>query len=297
MSSTGVLAGRRAIVTGASQGLGREIVRQFLQHGADVAICARTPSDIEKTAAELTAEFPQRRVFSRACDVASRADIEVFFGEAVRDLGAIDCLVNNAGVHGPIGPAEDVDADAWEEAIAINLFGLFACCRCAVRHFKTRPASAPRAKIINLSGGGATTPQPGLSAYGASKAAVVRFTETLAEEVRASQIDVNAVAPGALATRLMAELRDAGPERIGVGYHARVEELHAKGGMSLQKAAGLCVYLASTQSDGLTGRLISAAWDPWPFAPDVLAEIAASDIYTLRRIVPKDRDASFGEPA
>jgi NAD(P)-dependent dehydrogenase (short-subunit alcohol dehydrogenase family) len=297
MSSTGALAGRRAIVTGASQGLGREIARQFLQHGADVAICARTAADIEGAATALRAEFPQRRVFARACDVASRPDIEAFFGEALRALEGLDCLVNNAGVHGPIDPCEDVDVDAWEHAIAINLFGLFACCRHAVRHFKMRAATAPRAKIINLSGGGATAPQPGLSAYGASKAAVVRFTETLAEEVRASQIDVNAVAPGALSTRLMTELRVAGPERIGTGYHARVEELHAKGGMSLQKAAELCVYLASSQSDVLTGRLISAAWDPWPFAPDVLAEIAASDIYTLRRIVPNDRGASFGEPA
>jgi NAD(P)-dependent dehydrogenase (short-subunit alcohol dehydrogenase family) len=297
MSSTGALAGRRAIVTGASQGLGRGIARQFLQHGANVAICARTAADIEATAMALTAEFPQRRVFARAIDVASRPDLGAFFGEALHALGGLDCLVNNAGVHGPIGPSEDVDADDWEQAVAINLFASFACCRHAVRHFKTRPASAPRAKIINLSGGGATAPQPGLSAYGASKAAVVRFTETLAEEVRASRIDVNAVAPGALATRLMTELRDAGPERIGAGYHARVEELHAEGGMSLKKASELCVYLASSQSDGLTGRLISAAWDPWPFAPDALAAIAASDIYTLRRIVPKDRGASFEEPA
>lgn len=289
------LSDRRAIVTGASQGLGRAIARQFLDAGADVVLAARTAVDIEAVAAELRAAFPQRRVLACACDVAVAAEVDRLFRLATDTFGTIDCLVNNAGIHGPIGPTEDADWQAWERAIAVNLLGPVIACRHALVHFRTRPASAPRAKIVNLSGGGATAPQPGLSAYAASKAAVVRFTETLAEEVRAHAIDVNAVAPGALATRLMDELRAAGPQRIGTGYHARVEELHAQGGMPLQRAAELCVYLASSDSDGLTGRLISAAWDPWPFAPETVAEIMASDIYTLRRIVPRDRGRAWGE--
>ncbi len=295
MNDINSLVGRRAVVTGASQGLGREIARQFLVAGADVALCARTAGDIEAAAAALRAEFPRRRVVARACDVAVASDIERFYRVVLDDLGAIDCVVNNAGIHGPIGPTDETEWLAWEATIAVNLLGLVAGCRHAVKHFRTRPPSAPRAKIINLSGGGATAAQPGLAAYGASKAAVVRFTETLADEVRALRIDVNAVAPGALATRLMDELRAAGPQRIGVGYHARVEEMHAQGGMPLQRAAGLCVYLASSASDGLSGRLISAAWDPWPFSPEILREIMAGDIYTLRRIVPQDRGRPWGK--
>jgi NAD(P)-dependent dehydrogenase (short-subunit alcohol dehydrogenase family) len=296
MSDINNLSGRRAIITGASQGLGYEIARQFLLADADVALCARTLADIEAAVAALRAEFPQRRIVAHACDVAVPVDIERFFRAALDEFGALDCVVNNAGIHGPIGPTEEADWPAWERAIAVNLLGLVASCRLAAKHFKTRASSAPRAKIINLSGGGATAPQPGLSAYGASKAAVVRVTETLAEELQAFRVDVNAVAPGALATRLMDELSAAGAERIGADYHARIEGLRATGGMPLQRAAELCVYLASSASDGLTGRLISAAWDPWPFAPEVLAEIMAGDIYTLRRIVPRDRGRAWGEP-
>jgi 3-oxoacyl-[acyl-carrier protein] reductase len=120
----------------------------------------------------------------------------------------------------------------------------------------------------------------------------VRFTETLALEVKEFGIDVNSVAPGALATRLTDQLVAAGPQRVGAGLHERMIKLQQEGGTPLHIGASLCVYLASAESDGLTGRLIAAQWDPWPFDAPIKNKIAASDIYTLRRIVPADR----GEP-
>ena len=116
----------------------------------------------------------------------------------------------------------------------------------------------------------------------------MRFTETLAAEVKDFAIDVNAVAPGALATRLMNELHDAGPDKIGADYHNRISRLRDQGGMSMTRAAELCVYLASADSDGLTGRLVSAAWDPWPFTPEKKRELMAGDTYTLRRVTRND---------
>ena len=121
---------------------------------------------------------------------------------------------------------------------------------------------------------------------------MVRFTETLALEVKEFGIDVNAVAPGALATRLTDELVAAGPDRVGAALHERMTKLAKEGGTPLGVGASLCVYLASAESDGLTGRLIAAQWDPWPFADEIKGKIDKSDIYTLRRIVPGDR----GEP-
>ena len=106
-------------------------------------------------------------------------------------------------------------------------------------------------------------------------------------------IDVNAVAPGALATRLTDQLVAAGPERVGAGLHERMTRLQKEGGTPLNIGASLCVYLASAESDGLTGRLIAAQWDPWPFADSIKSKIGASDIYTLRRIVPGDRGESW----
>jgi 3-oxoacyl-[acyl-carrier protein] reductase len=144
-------------------------------------------------------------------------------------------------------------------------------------------------KIVNLSGGGATSPLPRISAYAASKAAVVRFTETLALEAADAHIDVNAVAPGALNTRLLDEVLDAGPERVGQDFYDRAVKQKEKGGAPLSKGAELIAFLLSAASDGITGRLLSAVWDPWSTLPERWPAIANNDVYTLRRIVPKDR--------
>jgi 3-oxoacyl-[acyl-carrier protein] reductase len=184
-----------------------------------------------------------------------------------------------------MGSIETIPWAQWVEAIEINLLGAIYCCRKAVELFRPRGYG----KIINLSGGGATSPLPGLSAYAASKAALVRFTETLALEVKDCGVDVNAIAPGTLNTRLMDQLIAAGPEKVTRALHARMMKAQAEGGTPLQVGADLCVYLASAASDGLTGRLIAAQWDPWPFEAAIKQDIGGSDIYTLRRITPSDR--------
>jgi 3-oxoacyl-[acyl-carrier protein] reductase len=207
------------------------------------------------------------------------------FAAAAKAFGKVDILVNNAGIYGPMGSIDQVDWKEWVDAIAINLTGNVYCARKAVQLFRPQRYG----KIINLSGGGATNPLPGISAYAASKAAIVRFTETLALEVKADGIDVNAVAPGALMTRLTDQLLAAGPDKVGAGLFERMTKLKAQGGTPLAVGADLCVYLASAESDGVTGRLLAAVWDPWPFTDAVKQDIAATDIYTLRRIVPGDR--------
>ena len=171
------------------------------------------------------------------------------------------------------------------KAIEINLFGTVLMCKAFLPHMR----AAKYGKIVNLSGGGATAPMPRISAYAASKAAVVRFTETLAEETRGAGIDVNAVAPGALNTRFMDDLVAAGPDKVGASYYAKMVKTRDAGGTPLDKGAGLSVFLASAASDGITGRLISAVWDDWANLGGRREELAASDIYTLRRITPDDR--------
>jgi NAD(P)-dependent dehydrogenase (short-subunit alcohol dehydrogenase family) len=148
-------------------------------------------------------------------------------------------------------------------------------------------------KIVNLSGGGATAPLPRLSAYAASKAAVVRLTETLAEELRAFRIDVNAIAPGALNTRMLQEVLEAGPVAVGEAFYNKALRQHESGGVPLEEGARLCVYLASGESDGITGKLISAQWDPWDKLHRWKDHISESDVFTLRRIIPEDRGLTF----
>ena len=124
--------------------------------------------------------------------------------------GSAPPMINNAGVVGPSGAIDAIDWEEWVRAIQVNLLGSVLMSRAVLPHFKT----LGRGKIIQLSGGGATNPLPGLSAYATSKAAVIRFVETLAEETRANHIDVNAIAPGALNTRMLDEFLAAGPARI-----------------------------------------------------------------------------------
>ena len=281
-----MLAGRGALVTGGSQGFGLEVARALVHEGADVFICAREGGDLERARAELVAlSSPGQRIGAHVADVAREQDVLELVAAVAELLPRFCVLVNNAGIYGPMGQLADVDWGEWLQAISVNLAGSALTARAAFPHF----LHAGYGKVIQLSGGGATAPLPGLSAYAASKAAVVRLAETLALEWRAHKIDVNAVAPGALNTRLLDEVLAAGPERVGRDFYERSLKQRDTGGVPLQKGAELAVFLASAQSDGITGRLLSAVWDDWANLPARREALARTDVFTLRRIVPEDR--------
>ena len=155
-------------------------------------------------------------------------------------------------------------------------------------------ARAGRGKIINLSGGGATGPRPNFSAYATTKAGLVRFSETAAEETRELGIEINCIAPGAMDTGLTVEILRSGPSGAGQKEYESALKVRERGPAALGRAADLCVFLASSASDGITGKLISAVWDPWETLPKFLSDLRETDIYTLRRIVPKDRGRDWG---
>ena len=286
------LEGRTALVTGASQGLGLAIARAFVEAGAGVMICARDGELLEKARAELAGlASSDQTVVARAADVSQPEEVDELVLAALEAFPQLHILVNNAGVYGPMGLVEDVDWMAWVRAIEINVFGSILMCRAVLPHFKAHRYG----KIIQLSGGGATNPLPRLSAYAASKAAIVRFAESLALEVKGDGIDVNAIAPGALNTRMMDELIAAGPEVVGQAFFERMKRIADEGGTPLADGAGLAVFLASAASDGITAKLLSAVWDPWPRLPDHRADLDRTDIYTLRRVTPSDRGLDWGD--
>ena len=283
---TPVLEGRVAIITGANQGLGRAIARSYAEAGANLVLCARDEDLLQDARAEIQASARVgQKVVAVAADVSRDVDVSRVVQDALNNFSRVHILVNNAGVYGPKGAIEDINWDEWVNAIRINLLGSVLLCRALVPHFKAQLYG----KIIQLSGGGATAPLPLFSAYAASKAAIVRFVETLAEEARSCKIDVNAIAPGALNTRLLDEVLEAGPQRVGQQFYDRALRQKAEGGTPLEKGAELAVFLGSAASDGVTGKLISAVWDNWREFPLRRSELALSDVYTLRRIVPKDR--------
>ena len=287
-----VLAGRTALITGGSQGLGLEIARSYLRAGAvGVCICGRDGPALEHAAAELRAlSGDGQQVLALVADVSRPQDVERLASAVLARFGELTILVNNAGVYGPKATIGQADWAEWVRAIEINLFGSVLPARALVAHF----AELGYGKIVQLSGGGATGPLAGLSAYAASKAAVVRFAETLAVELREHHVDVNAIAPGALNTRMLDEVLAAGPAPVGQAFYERAVEQQRSGGVPLQRGAELAVFLGSAASDGITGKLLSAVWDPWRELPVHRADLD-SDVYTLRRIVPSDRGFAWGE--
>ena len=286
-----LLENKIAIITGANQGLGFEIAKKYLEAGASVSICARNGALLEQAKKQLQSILrPGQEILALSADVSKIDDVKSVVEATIEKFGHIDILVNNAGVYGPKGAIEDVDWQEWVRAIEINLYGSILTCRVVLPHFKTQG----RGKIVQLSGGGATNPLPRISAYAVSKAAVIRFIETLAEEVRENHIDVNAIAPGALNTRMLDEVLEAGPQKVGQAFYDRSLKQKQTGGAPLDKGAELAVFLGSSLSDGITGKLISAVWDPWASFPEHLDELNKTDIFTLRRIVPKDRGMTWG---
>jgi NAD(P)-dependent dehydrogenase (short-subunit alcohol dehydrogenase family) len=285
----GALSGRAAVITGANQGLGLEIAKAYVRAGASVVLCARDAAKLDAAKTDVAALAREgQKILAVAADVSQPADVDRLAAFAFAAFEQIHALVCNAGVYGPMGRIEDVDWREWQRAMQINIDGSVLPCRAFVPHFRRHRYG----KIVQLSGGGATNPLPRISAYAASKAAIVRFAETLALEVADDHIDVNALAPGALNTRMLDEVLAAGAAKVGQEFFDRMTTIKAEGGTPLDRGAALAVYLAAAESDGITGRLLSAVWDPWPTLASRWPVFATTDVYTLRRIVPKDRNLS-----
>jgi len=275
------LKNKVAIITGGGRGIGEAIALAFAREGARLAIASRTQAELDQVAARIQEQGGQ--VQAIRTDVSNRDDVIRLIETTLTTCGQIDILVNAAGVYGPIGPVWDIDVDEWIQAMQINLFGTFMCCHAVLPHMIERR----QGKIVNFSGGGATSPLPRFTAYGVSKTAIVRLTETLAEEVKEFNIQVNAVAPGAVDTSLQDGVLAAG-ERAG-DLLARIRRLRetGEGGVPRELPAELVVFLASDDSDGLTGKLIAAphdGWQSWDAAR--IAEVMSAPWFTLRRMDP-----------
>jgi NAD(P)-dependent dehydrogenase (short-subunit alcohol dehydrogenase family) len=200
----------------------------------------------------------------------------------------VDILVNNAGAQGRFGPFVEVDFEHWRNLFEINFFSAARLTQLILPSMLERKWG----RIINISGGGATAPRLNATGYGVSKCALCRWSETLAQEIRDSGVTVNSVAPGAMNTRMLDEILAAGMERLPQ-EHAKAQAQAKSGGVPPTEAAALVLFLASEAAGRITGKLISAPWDGWRNFPSHLDEINATDIYTLRRIIPKDRGMSW----
>ncbi len=272
------LEGKVAVITGAGRGIGRAVALAFSHEGARLVIASRTATELDQTLTLLNAAGG---AFAVPTDVSEVGQVERLVKHTIDRFGQLDILVNVAAIQGPVGPLWQADLQQWRATLAVNLLGTVYCCHAAVPHM----IDSGKGKIINFAGGGATGPRPNFSAYAASKAAVVRLTETLAEELGALQIDVNAIAPGTVNTRMLDAIATAGAEAGAEGAVVAALRSDGTGGVPAELAADLAVFLATAESDGLTGRLISAPHDDWQnWDGTRIKELCSRPWLTLRRL-------------
>jgi NAD(P)-dependent dehydrogenase (short-subunit alcohol dehydrogenase family) len=271
------LHGKTALITGGSRGIGKAVAELFSEEGAALMLCARSNDELTRTKAELE----RKGAVVEVCrtDVSLQEDVHALVARTVSTFGNIDLLVNAAGIYGEIGPVARLDFQKWKATFEVNLFGTFAVIQETLPIFIKNKSG----KIVNFSGGG-DGPLPNFSAYSTSKVALVRFTETLADELRVYGIAVNAIAPGPVNTRILEDALTAGEDLVGKDLYSRFRKQKEDGGVSPRAAAELCLFLASNDSDGLSGKFLSAVWDDWrDWSAKQVMEIMATDRFTLRR--------------
>ena len=245
------LAQKVAIVTGASQGIGREIASEMAAAGARVVICARRAAEVEAVAAEIRKRGGE--AVAVAADVADDAAVQRVVGTAVDRYGTVDILVNNAGVAGAIGPFWEISPDDWRQCMDINVTGPWLLSRAVVPLM----AAKREGRIINIGSITGKRPLPNRSPYCASKMALLGLTRSLALEVGPQNITVNCISPGAVnSPRLEMLAKNAGMP---------LEELlkRAAEGSALERVcqpsdvAALCVFLAGPGAANITGQDIN----------------------------------------
>jgi 3-oxoacyl-[acyl-carrier protein] reductase len=265
------LSGRRVLVTGGSMGIGLEVSRELARRDARVVVAARSADAVNEAVAGLAGSGHQGLIL----DVSDPAAWESGM-EAIDDQGPLHGLVTAAGILGPIGPLDELAPEALLATVAVNLVGTMLALRYSLPRLRVT-----RGRAVTFSGGGGTAPLARYDAYAASKAAVVRLTENVAGS---TDIELNSVAPGFVVTRMHDETLRAGPQAAGQAYHERTRAQVAEGGFPAGEAAALVCFLLSDAAAGITGRLLSAQWDPWRDGEFLDRLRADESLATLRRI-------------
>ncbi len=261
------------LVTGAGRGIGKRLALGFAQAGARVGLLARSKAELDL--AHLEIEHAGGTALRLRADVTDFEQVSVAVERMRAHEGGIHVLVCAAALQGPIGPFAECSPKAWAETLQTNLVGVVNACRAVLPHMIEQRSG----KIIVLSGAGAASPRPNFSAYATSKAAVVRFVETVAEEVRDHNIQINCMTPGGTYTSMTDEILHAG-DKAGWKESDEALQVRQTGGIGPEKQIQLALFLASEQSNHVTGRLIYVTDDWKRFKNDNVN----ADLFTLRRL-------------
>jgi 3-oxoacyl-[acyl-carrier protein] reductase len=261
------------LITGAGRGIGKRLAVGFAAAGARVGLLAR--SQVELDAARLEIQHAGGTAIPLCADVRKFEQLADAVAQMREAFGGVHVLIAAAAIQGPIGPLAGADPKDWADTLEINLTGVMHACRAVLPEMIERRSG----KIIALSGRGAAQPRPNFTAYSASKAAVARLVESLAEEVREHNIQVNCMAPGGTYTSMTDEILLAG-DRAGWKDREDAEETRLTGGVQPEKQIQLALFLASEQSNHVSGKLIHIE-DDWK---RLERSNVNPGLFTLRRI-------------
>jgi len=283
-----LMANKTCLITGASRGLGKLLAIFYAKLDFDLILVASDLAALKSVANEIQLVDGQKLLL-----VKSDFSIEAFeidmFNEISDFCDSIDLLINNAAIQGPIGPFSDLTFKDWERVFKVNFLAPAAICHRTIRHMMNGGGT-----IINLSGGGGAGLRPNFSAYGASKAALIRFSETIAAELAHKNINVNTIAPGVMPTDMLQEVLESPDNVAGVQEKSSAMEAF-RVDFDMTDIGDLCLFLSSEKARKITGKLISVKWDNWEAWSDNIEALTNSDLYTLRRIVGRDRGISWGD--
>jgi NAD(P)-dependent dehydrogenase (short-subunit alcohol dehydrogenase family) len=267
------LKDQAVLITGAGRGIGKRLAIGFAAEGARVGLLARSQAELDL--AKLEIEHAGGTALRIRADVRDYDQMSAAVERMRAVFGGVQMLIAAAAVQGPIGPLVELKPRAWTETIETNLTGVMHACRAVLPLMIEKR----RGKILVIAGGGAASPRPRFSAYAASKTAVVRLVETLAEEVRDYNVQVNCMAPGGTYTHMTDEILQAG-ERAGSREIEQAEEVRLTGGTNPDKQTQLALFLASERSNHISGKLIHVN-DDWK---KLERENMNPETFTLRRL-------------
>tara|TARA_Y100000389_G_scaffold64386_1_gene60432 strand:- start:975 stop:1832 length:858 start_codon:yes stop_codon:yes gene_type:complete len=272
------------IITGCTSGLGYEILRGFLKKNYKIYGISNNIVKIKKTIKKLKDEnYNLNNFFLKRVNVSNQTEVKNFIKNIIKTEKKIDILISNAGVYGPIGKFEEINPLKWKKAFEINFFGSINMFREVIPIMKKKNYG----RIIQISGGGATKSLPMFTSYASAKVAIVRFAETISDELKNYNININSIAPGALNTIFLDQALKAGPNKTGKDFYKKMLLIKKKGGDNMGKTVDLCLQLSNKKSK-VNGKLISSLWDKWSHFISS-KKLNKTDVYTLRRIIGSDR--------
>jgi NAD(P)-dependent dehydrogenase (short-subunit alcohol dehydrogenase family) len=265
--------GRSVLITGAGRGIGKRLALGFAAAGAGVGLLARSRAELELVHLEIA--HAGGRSLPLVADVRDYGAVCGAVARMRDAFGGTDILVAAAAIQGPIGPLWETDPAAWAATMSVNVVGVMHVCRAVLPEMIERRSG----KILVLTGGGAAHPRPNFSAYATSKAALARFVETVAEEVRDANVQVNCFSPGGAYTHMTDEILRAG-ERAGEKELQRARAVQLTGGCPPEEQIELAFFLASERSNHISGKMLHVE-DDWRRLEHANS---LAELFTLRRV-------------